>query len=554
MSRNRRTTAGVAALLLGLLSVLIGPVAPATADSTAVPGQYIAKLYTEALGRLPYQSEWQSAAERFSTGGCNTQVLAEVGQQVYSSADFAQLGYDNASRLTTLYRGVLNSEPDPAEFAGWQSELDHGESWSSVVARFFVSDDFAALVPKICSGATDSSATSYAVAGQQAAELSPASAGFQGDEEELQSILDEAPQGSTVQLGQRALITLTKPLTVPEGVTLTTTATPDTREYARMGRLVRAGEFDAAMVNVADGGKLTGVWVDGARDSPGNTASSRINVRVLGGTETAVVGNKISNSAGAASIEVQGQSAGYQCSDVTVSDNVITAYSNDHYLTRQQPDGTASGTWSNGIVVDCGDTRVSGNQIVDTGGIGIAVHPATSLPKDDVDQHSTVVDNEILSAGIPMYGGIVADPEFFVAGKGEQRHYSFTGTKIAKNRIWSGPNTHLVIGIGAGTRAWWAGSAMVGAHAGQGVKIVGNDTGKVGARVRTGIAVSGMDDVELGRNPATWLHGGVPGQQGNSCPGVDVAVSESAGTGTVDRIGKGADLSYADVDFDGCVS
>jgi hypothetical protein len=405
------------------------------------------------------------------------------------------------------------------------------------------------LVPRICAGVTDSSQTSYAVAGQPPVELAGDSAGFSGTEDELQQLLNDSSSGSTVVLAQRAVIALTKPLSVPSGVTLSTASDPDTAHYPDMGRLVRAGDFDAPMIELDSGAKLTGVWVDGGRNSPGNSAAGRHNIRVLGGNGTAVIGNKISNTAGASSVQVLGQAAGYVCSDVTVAENVITAYSNDHYLTRQTPDGNTTGTWSDGVSVNCADTVVEGNEIVDTGGVAVAVYPATAEPRSDVAQRSSIIDNKIVSAGVPMYAGIVADPQYFVPGKGERRDFDFTGTKIIGNTLWTAPNTHFVIGISAGTRPWYAGSAMVGPNSGSGSTIADNTTGELSARVRTGIAISGMTDVTLGDNPADWEHEGVPGKPGNACPRVDVAVSGAAGTAA----GLQTDEEYADLAFDGCM-
>lgn len=548
----RRATAVVTAVALAVLAVVIGPARTAAAAPVQtlnqVPGQFIAKLYTEGLGRLPHQSEWTQDAQTFAESGCNLQTLADVGQQVYTSADYARLGYDNTSRLITLYRGVWNTEPDDS-LTQWQESLDHGEAWSTVVARFFADPRFTDLVPRICSGARDSSSTSYALAGQIAEPVPTATAGFDGTEDQLQSLLDDTAPGGTVMLAQRALINLTSPLTIPNGVTLTTANNPDPGHYAQMGRLVRAGNFNQPMVDVTNGAKLTSVWVDGARNSPANFTPSRYDVRVLGGHGTTVTGDKISNTAGSASIQVLGQGGGYVCSDVTISKNVITAYSNDHYLTRQLADGSTAGAWSDGIVTGCADTAVKDNQLVDTGGVGISMLRGSRSPDVGVVQKSVISGNSILSAGVPMYAGIVADPLYYVPGKATASQYDFSRAQITQNTVWSSPNTHFVIGISAGSRAWYAGTAMIGANDGYGLTISENTTGSVGARVRTGIAVSGMNDVKLQRNQADWIHTDVPGKQGNACPATDVAAAVSSGNAS----NLQTDQSFDDVAFDGCM-
>ena len=545
----RRATIGVLAVVLAVVGLVAGPASTASAASTDVPGQYISKLYTEALGRLPYQTEWKAASEVFTERGCSSQTLAEVGQQVYTSADFAKLGYDNVARLSTLYRGVWNREADVAGLSQFRDELDHGGSWSTTVARFFVSDEFNALVPKICSGARDGSPTSYAWGGQSASTLPSSSAGFNGGQEQLQQILDNTPRGGTVQLAERALVTITEPLTIPAGVTLTTTGEPSPTHYAVMGRLVRGGDFNGPVVEVSGSAKLAGVWVDGARNNPGSGHPGRTDVRVLGGKRTQVVGNKISNSMGTAGIEVYGQARGYACSDVRISSNLVTAYSNDHYLTRQLDDGSTAGMWTDGITSGCGDTKIVKNQIVDTGGVGIGLYPASSDSASDTAQHSVISKNRVLSAGVDMYAGIAADPQYYLQGRGSASNYDYRGAKLEDNLLWTAPSTHFVIGIAAGTRAWYAGTAMVGANSGHGLAVADNSTGKLSARVRTGIAVSGMDDVRLGDNPATWSHDGVPGKTGNACPAADLAASVTAGTAD----GLQAEEPVQDVAFDGCM-
>jgi hypothetical protein len=228
---------------------------------------------------------------------------------------------------------------------------------------------------------------------------------------------------------------------------------------------------------------------------------------------------------------------------------MITAYSSDHYLTRQLANGSTAGAWSDGIAAGCADTTITRNEIVDTGGVGISLYRGSRSTSTDIVQRSVIARNSILSAGNSMYAGIVADPLFYVPGKGFSSDFDFSGAKIIDNMVWSSPDTHFVIGISAGSRPWYAGTAMIGANSGHGLTISDNTTGRVGARVRTGIAISGMDDVRLGYNPATWIHNGVPGKQGNPCPATDVAAPVSEG----DAANLQTEVDYSDVGFDGCM-
>lgn len=103
------------------------PQPPLTRSHLRVPYQFIARLYTEALGRIPEQTAWRDWVTFFTpVGSCNITTLNQFGQQVYFSSEYEALyrtnpgftppTYDNAARLMTLYRGILGREPDYAGF------------------------------------------------------------------------------------------------------------------------------------------------------------------------------------------------------------------------------------------------------------------------------------------------------------------------------------------------------------------------------------------------------------------------------------------------------
>lgn len=230
-----------------------------------------------------------------------------------------------------------------------------------------------------------------------------------------------------------------------------------------------------------------------------------------------------------------------------MDNNVITTYSNDHYKSHPVG-GVATGTWTDGVSVTCENTIVEKNQVVDTGDVGIVLYHSTGKPDAARPQASIVRNNTVLSAGVSMYGGIIADPLYFTPGKETHQVFGFQGSKLTGNTLWTSPSTHFVIGIGAGTREWFAGHQHVGAHSGAGTEIANNTTGSLSARVRTGIAVTGMLNTTVGPTSTKWVHG-VPGKAGNPCPDVDFAASVKAGTAK----GLKTALPYKDVTFDGCV-
>jgi Domain of unknown function (DUF4214) len=529
------------------VTVTIAPAAAAAGSSAAapaasltaaqasyVPAQFIAKLYTEGLGRIPDQSGWGSAVSYFAQNGCGAASLAAYGQAVFTSAEYAGLGYGNAAKLLTLYRGALNREPDSSGFASWLQHLSSGTSWPTAVQLFFTSPEFTALVPKICSGVVDGSGSSYYFGTQPALALPAAGSGFTGSEADLQSALNNAAAGGgTVSLAQQALVWLTKPLIIPPGVTLTTTGSPDLHHYADMARLVRAATFPApsapeGMVQVQHGAALSNVWVDGARHTPGNTASLE-NVMTYG-TGITVSSDRISETQGPSSLYLLGGYDGFPCTSETVSGNLITAYSSDHYLS---PD------WADGITDNCEGATISGNQIVDATDVAIVVFRNTP----DSGQHSIVSGNYILSAGNSMYGGMGFDPLYNNTGTTTAQTLSFAGSAIKGNLLWTGPDTHFDIGITDGSREWYARAGADPADTGTGASITGNTTGTLSARVQTGVAVSGMLNTTVTGNTLTFSH-----ITSGTCSKQNFVAEISAGyaTGTFSP-------APADANLDGCI-
>jgi hypothetical protein len=361
-----------------------------------------------------------------------------------------------------------------------------------------------------------------------------AGSGFTGSEAALQQALNNAAAGDgTVSLAQRALVSLSQPLIIPPGVALTTTGSPGLHHYADMGRLVRAAAFPApsapeGMVQVQNGATLSNVWVDGARDTPRNTASLE-NVMTYG-TGITVSSDRISNTQGPSSLYLLGGYDGYPCTLATVSGNLITAYSSDHYLS---PD------WADGITDNCEGATISGNQIVDATDVAIVVFRNTPTS----GQHTIVTGNYILSAGNSMYGGMGFDPLYNNTGTAGAQTLSFAGAAIKGNELWTGPDTHFDIGITDGTRAWYARAGADPADTGTGASIIGNTTGTLSARVQTGVAVNGMLNTTVTGNTLTLTH-----VTSGSCPKQNFAAEISSGyaTGTFSP-------TPTNVNFDGCM-
>jgi hypothetical protein len=543
---NWRRLMGVGVAVVGMQAALGAGLAATPAGGSAsaaqayVPAQFIAKQYTEGLGRMPDQPGWQSAVSYFTQKSCTAGSLAGFGEALLTSPEYTGLGYGNDAKILTLFRAALNREPDQAGFTNWTHQLASGLPWTTVVQKFFTSSEFTALVPKICSGVVDGSGSSYYFGTQAALALPPGgtASDFTGTELSLQALLNTTAKrggGGTVKLAPRALVLLTKPLIVPSGVTLTTDGNPDPRHYADMGRLVRDPSFGApssltGMVQVQKEATLSNVWVDGARDTPGNVAPLE-DVITYGGPGTTLSNDKIGNAQGPNTVYLFGGYNGYTCPKETVSGNLITAYSSDHYL-----NATGSGDWTDGIADNCEGATISGNQVVDATDVAIVVYRNTTASA----QQSVVTGNTVLSAGNSMYGGLGFDPLYRPKTQAAQT-FSFAGGSIDHNTLWSGPDTHFDIGITDGSRAWFAGTYT--ADFGTGAAVSGNTTGTQTARVQIGVGVNGMLHTTVSANTMNFTH-----ISGGRCPHVDYAAEIAAGYAS----GTFSPQPY-DVNFDGCV-
>jgi hypothetical protein len=509
-----------------LLLLLIGASSMSPFANAAVPAQFIAKLYTEALGRAPDPQGWTSAVQYFQSNGCNQALLTQWGSGFFSSAEFTGLAYDNAAITLILYRSILNREPDASNYQAWLSALQNGQTLQSVAGAFFASSEFAALVPDICSGGSYSFDT---MALGTAMEIPTSESGGYAHltEAQLQSLLNSTAPRNTVYLQQEAVVFLTQPLTIPAGVTLATYGLPSPQQHALMARLIRASPFGAPMVelnadnNPNPSGSLKHIWVDGQRTQSTSFVSGAIDVEIYGGQGATVDSNFLASSLGWSTVHSYGSLDGRPCSSNTITNNVITAYPSVH----------ANQQWTDGLSVGCENTLVQGNQIVDPTDVGIVVF--TAYP---AIQRSTVSNNTVVSAGNSAFGALGFDPlQNRSAGTP-----NFTGSTISNNTIWSGPNTHFIIGLAVGTRPWY-GSGSIG----YGATANANTTAGIKTSFGAGIVVSGISGATVQGNvfeeetiPPSWT----------GCPEGDVLASVSAG------LASGTIQPYTDVLVSACMS
>jgi len=501
--------------MFGLVCVqlIAANAADASVVGPSIPYQFIAKSYTEGLGRAPDQSGWAAEAAYFSTGaGCNTTTLAFQASRVLTSSEFTGLSHSNPALVEIAYRTLLNREPDASGYATWLSYLNGGMPWSTVLNDIEASPEFDSLATNvICNGGGE-----YGFGSNAPIALSPSGPGFIGTEAALQALLNSTPSGGTVALASRSLVSLTSTLTIPAGVILTTTGSPSTQQYADMGRLSRAPGWTGESVHISGGATVTHVWIDGDRTVESSYNRDRFNIRLYGGSGTTVSYDRIGNTAGATNIELEGG-----CTSAFVTNNLFDAYSSSH----------ANGLWSDGISDGCENSTISGNAIVDASDVGIILFAGSPA------QTSHVTNNTVIQAGHGAYALLAADPS---TGQPNGNRNSFSGAQITNNTIWTAPTAVSTFGISDGTYAWFGTLAAIGS----GALISGNTAGSLNVYSETGIDVSGMLQTTVTGNTLNWS---IAKDPQTSCPQHNVGASVAAG------FASGTIQTYSDALYSSCI-
>jgi hypothetical protein len=187
--------------------------------------------------------------------------------------------------------------------------------------------------------------------------------------------------------------------------------------------------------------------------------------------------------------------------------------------------------WTDGISVGCEDTLVAHNQVVDATDVGIVVftaYPATQISK--------VTENTVISAGNSAFGAMGFDP----LQNRSPGPPNFSGAVISDNTLWSGPNTHFIIGLAVGTRPWYPNGSI-----GYGAAATANTTAGIQTQFGAGIVVSGMNTATVQQN--VFEASPIP-QSWTGCPVGNVLASVSAG------LASGSIQDYRDVLVNGCMS
>jgi hypothetical protein len=458
-------------------------VAPTPPDRV-VPYQYVAKGYTELLGRAPTPAEWTAGVGYFEQHGCTAASLRAYGDRLVASAEYrrdyppSQGGDDTGAIVMTLYRFVLNREPDPVGYVENRDLIASGRATPLQAANdLYSTGEFTGLdVPAICNPTDPSYYEGQPGNWTGFPAIATPDQGAPGPdlpEAALQAALNakSAAGGGTYALPSRSVTGLTTTLVIPGNVTLTTAGDPDPDRYAEMAELVRLphytelpGYSGMELVRLDPGAKLLHVWVDGQRDAPDPNNFLVFDVRMLGGASTTVEDDRIGNTDGASSLESDDGDSNVpgatECSDNVIAGNLVEAYSSSHVASPTEPD--TDHPQADGIGVYCTDTSIHDNDIVDISDTGIVLFDGASFRSTSPAQLSQVYGNTIVSAGNSYSFAIATDPSYSLQnsdGPGGNtpgvvtRYFSQGGRSawIHDNIIWSGARTHFDVLLSSGS-------------------------------------------------------------------------------------------------------
>ena len=494
--------------------------------TSEVPSQFIAKQFTEGLGRAPTPAEWELWLRSFSkpSTSCDAGSMATAVRSVFLSAEFDRLRYRRAEELSALSRAVLNRDLDTATYRRYRAY----RRWPLVVQSILGSKAFRRSASAICRKRHPDYYFDNSVRPMQTA----TGPGFRGTAAQLQTILDATQRsgGGTVWLARATVIYVDRSATraqirVPAGVRLATVGLPGPSSYEKMARLIRIGNpcqadpwcdrtvlaVDGSMTDAKPGGEVQSVWIDGGGGYPRQIADGGSTVQLESAANAAITDSRMDAPiprppAAGTTLGLQGVGSPpyVPCSGMQATRNLITVYTSDHFLWLR---------WADGITVDCEDARVEHNTIVDATDAGIAL-----FGNAGADQRSLIRWNYVLSAGNDAYSGVDVDPHGICACN-DTTPRSFAGTKIEDNTIISSPTTGFGFGINLGIRP-----LFVTPPDGTGAAAIDNGTGSGSARVNVGLAVSGMFSVTLRGNAGHFILVPI-----NGCPMVKLAAGVHAG-------------------------
>ncbi|GAB2847087.1 hypothetical protein GCM10027277_13880 [Pseudoduganella ginsengisoli] len=424
-------------------SLLLTALASASCHA-ALPSQFIAKQYTEALGRAPEPSGWQGFTNYAVSQGCSANTLKNISLGFFDSAEYKAKGYTPEEAVLTAYRAVFSREPDPSGFNFYVNYLKSGHTIVEALPFMFSSQEFNDMVPAICAG------EAYGPIG------APKQAMDIGSGTWTQAQLESCIASNWVcNIPPRTVVYLNSTLTIPNGKTVQTQGSYDRTMYARQARIVRNSSAQGILIVMQPASVVRNIWVSGGRDlykgalvkSDKPQENVFPNINYVGGGGGAILGVRSDAPLAATHIatfpvptpSVPTSPTAFQGS-ITIQNNLTTGYAQSHYF-----DGTPV-AWADGISNHITNATITGNDIVDPTDVGIVI-----FGHDGSTQASTASNNVIVHSGHSAYGSLGLDATQCLGSASACR---FSGTGYTNNTIFAGEKQHSDIVLFNGTGAW----------------------------------------------------------------------------------------------------
>jgi hypothetical protein len=258
---------------------------------------------------------------------------------------------------------------------------------------------------------------------------------------------------------------------------------------------------------------------------------------LTGGSGIGVLADsRIDNAPAPQTVKLAWGVPGNPCAGMRVTRNLITNYSSSNAIPDVAP-GEPGNSWSDGIGIGCENAEVTDNEVVDATDAGIILYRSGL----DRPQRSVVTGNRVLQAGNSAFAALAIDPfntGSYVGGESSD----FTGTRMDRNLVWTGPHVQYVAAVAVGTRMFkflcpnWNNRTCPGPNTwvdATGAAVVGNHSGGATVRTQIGVAVSGLQAGTVTGNLDPALVELVPAWN-NRCPtGFAVADSPTHASGVL---------------------
>lgn len=429
-------------------------------------GQFISKLFTEALSRAATGEEFSTYQQYILENGCTAETLKTLAKAVFNSAEYKSFGLAKIEQTFAVYRAILSRDPETAELATFNVGKINAE-----IDELFAGEEFASILPEIVNGP-------YYWRGNNEEIYTE---GTLITENDFNRMVAEANVSKVVELPQGALVAVVNGVKIPDGYTIRTQGNPN--HYTKFARFLKSSENNIMVVTIGKNTVLQSIFVDGNRSDMGKDMGWNI----LGtGSDNVIWGIRTTDASANSHMHLNPDTNNYY-----VARNLVTAYATDHQR----------GGWADGIDLYCNNSICEYNNVIDATDGGIVLF--RNHPGEGGVQNTIVRYNVICNTGNACYCGL--DHEG-VDTDGEVE--DFEGCMVYENAFYTSYVAHMHMCMTLSSRPWTENFNKVKNNS------VYNNYSAPGCFVNTagGIIVEGAENVTVRGNQfvfhvGAWTYG-----------------------------------------------